>query len=90
MRFICYSASNLPLLYLSPYVKVTLNGGEASFYQLMFRMAIKLEGKPDVLSECLRLLRSGIASDELIKWGKERFSEFPKWIERALRAGIIE
>ena len=90
MTFILYTARNLSNLYLSPFSKVSLDGGKAIFFQLMFRTAVQLEGKADDLSECLRLLRSGIRHENLVEWGVGRFDGFPRWIERALRAGIIE
>lgn len=90
MKFICFTAQNLSLLFLSPYVKVSLDGGKAVFSQLMFRTAIQLEGKTDDLAECIRLLRAGVQHGELLQWGEGRFAGFPKWLERALRAGIVE
>lgn len=90
MSFICYTAQNLPLLYLSPYATVSLENGKAVFSQLMFRRAMQLEGKPADLSECLEFLRSGIQYGDLARWGEKRFGGFHDWIERALRAGIIE
>lgn len=90
MRFIRYTAGNLSLLFLSPYAKVSLAGGKALFSQMMFRTAIRLEGRPNDLSDCLRLLRSGIRHEDLVEWGKGRFDGFSGWIERALRAGVIE
>ena len=90
MRFIRYTAGNLSLLRLSPSAKVSLAGGKALFSQLMFRTSIRLEGTPNDLSECLRLLRSGISHGDLVEWGKDRFNGFSGWVERALRAGVIE
>ena len=90
MKLVCYTAQNCSLLFLSPYAKVSLHGDKAMFSQLMFRTAIQLEGKPDDLSECLRLLRAGVSLADLVQWGEKRFDGFSAWLERAMRAGIIE
>lgn len=90
MNLFCYTPRNCPLLYLSPYVKVSLDGDKAVFSQLMFRTAVRLGGNNADLSECLRLLRGGVRQADFVQWGESRFEGFAAWLGRAMRAGIIE
>jgi hypothetical protein len=90
MQFFCYTANNCSLLCLSPYIKISQTDGRVVFSQLMFRTAIQLEGKSEDVSECLRLLRSGVRYADLVHWGERRFDGFAAWLGRAIRAGIIE
>lgn len=90
MLFLCYTPQNCSRLYLSPYAKVSKTGGKVILSQLMFRTVIELEGKSENVSECLRLLRVGVRYADLVHWGESRFDGFSSWLERAMRAGIIE
>lgn len=90
MRHHCYTAQNISDLWLSPYAKVAMKGGEVLFTQLLFRTTIRLEGQSEDLSKCVRLLEKGIGRDALEEWGKTRFHAFSEWVARAMRAGVIE
>ena len=85
-----YTIQNISKFWLSPYVKVSEKDGVFVFTQLMFRTVVRLKGTSEHLTEFKRLLEGGVDGDELRQWGNERFPDFPSWLNRAMRAGVIE
>ena len=91
MLFRCFSAEDLDLLYLSPYVKTTWNGDkELMLSQMMFHLSLSLHSTHDVLEDFLSLLTKGAKREEMLRWGELHFSEFSKWLSTAMLAGIVE
>ena len=90
MKYHQYTVHDLSKLWLSPYVKVSEEDGGFVFTQFMFRTAIQLKGKFEYLAELKRILEGGVDGDELRQWGNGRFPNFSAWVDRAMRAGVIE